>query len=153
MKSPLFWYRRYKATVTDLLRQYDRTATPAQWRRARIAFVLMALFGRNKERHLSWLESIKHQPGTDNGFAALLYFPHINSVFYRILSIPLCVIPICLCHYAWFLHHDHVSVVVYANGVVAATSWIMAICIATTKFIHRMNDTTMVNLLFLFLYL
>ena len=37
MKSPLFWYRRYKATVTDLLRQYDRTATPAQWRRARIA--------------------------------------------------------------------------------------------------------------------
>lgn len=151
MKSPLFWYRHYKSTVTDLLRQYDRTATPAQWRRARIAFVLMALFGRNKERHLYWLESIKLRSGTDDGFAALLYFSHITSVFYRILSIPVHVIPICLSYYLWFLHHDHVSVVVYANGVVAATIWIMVIHMATTKVIHRMNDTAMANLLFLFL--
>ena len=145
------WYRLYVQTIQSLLKQYDKTASPSQWRRMSISIVLVILFVRNKQQHILDLASIARNPRTDVGFNALLVFPNTVSWITKIMCFLYIPILTWLGFHWWITHHGPFMGKWLSVTVIVGFVLLSAIMAVRSEICHYLTNTAAVKLLHLFM--
>ena len=151
IRTPIDWYGRYLETISSLLKEYNKTATDAQWRRMKVTAAITAVLGRHKESHFLDLEDICTHPGEDAGFAALMYFPAMVSRLVRWVTVFIFGSLLYVALNLWFSHYGAISPRWFGTIAITAFSVWLAMKRLGLWVCHRLSDNASIHLLGMFL--
>lgn len=143
IRNTIYWYRRYMGTLEALLEAYGKEATTAQWRRTKVSVFITAVLGGNKEKHVHDLNTIFRNPGTDDGFKALLYFSSVVGRLIRQITVLLFGGLLYMALYLWFAKYGTMDPRWFGTVAVSAFAvWLVMKRLGLCVLHHLSNNAT-----------